>query len=185
MIFIIFLIFLTLLIQYAKIEMLFFILAIYSLIIVLLYLYFNAFDLAITEAALGVFISSSFMLKFIKIDNKILYLNCFSNIYKKNYYIKNIYLFIFNNLNIIIFAILLFYLDIDNKLIFDMEISNINTSKLNLYYLNNTIKDINIKSEVAAILANYRGFDTLIETLVIFIAGIATIFLKQNNHFNK
>lgn len=45
------------------------------------------------------------------------------------------------------------------------------------YYVDNTSNDIGIPSMVAAILASYRGYDTLGETTVILIAGIAVLVI--------
>ena len=45
------------------------------------------------------------------------------------------------------------------------------------YYLENAKNDIGIPSVVAAILASYRGYDTLGETSVILIAGLAVILI--------
>ena len=45
------------------------------------------------------------------------------------------------------------------------------------YYLENTKNDIGIPSVVAAILASYRGYDTLGETSVILIAGLAVVLI--------
>lgn len=50
------------------------------------------------------------------------------------------------------------------------------------YYVENTESEIGIPSFVAAILASYRGFDTLCETLVIAIAGIVISGLLKNNY---
>lgn len=44
-------------------------------------------------------------------------------------------------------------------------------------YIENTPKDIAVPNIVTAVLASYRGFDTLGETLVIFTAGIAVVLL--------
>ncbi|MBA2628677.1 MAG: cation:proton antiporter, partial [Rickettsiaceae bacterium] len=55
---------------------------------------------------------------------------------------------------------------------------------LTKYYLQNTRTDIAIPSFVAAILASYRGYDTLGETIVILIAGLAVLVIvsrKKNN----
>ena len=52
-------------------------------------------------------------------------------------------------------------------------------SMLHDYYVENTMKDIHINSYVASILACYRGFDTLIETCVIFIAGIGMFYVMN------
>ncbi|MDX2050209.1 MAG: hydrogenase subunit MbhD domain-containing protein [Rickettsiaceae bacterium] len=40
------------------------------------------------------------------------------------------------------------------------------------YYLQNTLKEINIPAFVTAILGDYRAFDTMLETIVIFTAGL-------------
>jgi len=44
-------------------------------------------------------------------------------------------------------------------------------------YVENTPKEIAVPNIVTAVLASYRGFDTLGETLVIFTAGLAVILL--------
>lgn len=47
------------------------------------------------------------------------------------------------------------------------------------YYIQNAIKDTNVGNLVAAILADYRGFDTLGETTVVFTAGIGVLLLLK------
>lgn len=47
------------------------------------------------------------------------------------------------------------------------------------YYIENSLKDTSVPNIVTAILADYRGFDTLFETTVIFSAGIACFFLLR------
>jgi multicomponent Na+:H+ antiporter subunit B len=41
------------------------------------------------------------------------------------------------------------------------------------YYIENTYRDTKVPNLVTAILADYRGYDTLFETVVIFTAGMA------------
>lgn len=48
---------------------------------------------------------------------------------------------------------------------------------VNQYFLEQTGKDIGISSFVAAILASYRGYDTLGETTVIFTAALAVAMI--------
>lgn len=43
------------------------------------------------------------------------------------------------------------------------------------YYINNTEKDTGVPNIVTAVLASYRGYDTLGETFVIFTAGICVL----------
>ena len=45
------------------------------------------------------------------------------------------------------------------------------------YYIRNTESEIGIPAFVAAILASYRGFDTLGETCVILIAGLGACII--------
>ncbi len=47
------------------------------------------------------------------------------------------------------------------------------------YYLENSIKETQVANVVSAVLASYRGFDTLGETVVIFTAGIAVLLLLK------
>ena len=50
-----------------------------------------------------------------------------------------------------------------------------------LQLIKNTKSEIGINSFVAAILASYRGFDTLCETCVIFLAGISVLLILGLN----
>ncbi len=48
-----------------------------------------------------------------------------------------------------------------------------NDSPLSHYFITDTISDTEVPNMVTAVLADYRGYDTMFETVVIFIAGIA------------
>ena len=47
------------------------------------------------------------------------------------------------------------------------------------YYIENALKDTSAPNIVTAVLADYRGYDTMFETIVIFTAGIACMFLLR------
>lgn len=47
------------------------------------------------------------------------------------------------------------------------------------YYIEHTLSDTSVPNIVTAILADYRGYDTLFETAVIFSAGLACFFLLR------
>jgi multicomponent Na+:H+ antiporter subunit B len=47
------------------------------------------------------------------------------------------------------------------------------------YYIENSIEDTSVPNIVTAVLADYRGYDTMFETAVIFSAGIACLFLLR------
>jgi len=50
------------------------------------------------------------------------------------------------------------------------------------YYINNSFPDTHVPNLVTSVLADYRGFDTLLETVVVFIAciGIYSILRKES-----
>ena len=45
------------------------------------------------------------------------------------------------------------------------------------HYLNDSIKEVDVPNVVTAILASYRGFDTLGEVAVVFTAGIGVLLI--------
>ncbi len=47
------------------------------------------------------------------------------------------------------------------------------------YYIEHAIEDTSVPNIVTAVLADYRGYDTLFETAVIFAAGLACFFLLR------
>ncbi len=51
---------------------------------------------------------------------------------------------------------------------------------LSPYYVEHTMEDTSVPNIVTSILADYRSYDTMFETIVIFAAGIACIFLLRN-----
>lgn len=52
-------------------------------------------------------------------------------------------------------------------------------------YLNESLEETNVPNVVAAVLASYRGYDTLGETTVIFTAGIGVLLLLGGRRRNK
>ncbi|MCP3873953.1 MAG: Na(+)/H(+) antiporter subunit B [Desulfobacteraceae bacterium] len=54
------------------------------------------------------------------------------------------------------------------------------SSHLSPYYIEHSIKDTSVPNVVTAVLADYRGYDTMFETIVIFTAGIVCIFLLRS-----
>jgi len=53
------------------------------------------------------------------------------------------------------------------------------SSHVSPYYIETSIKDTTVPNIVTAVLADYRGYDTMFETTVIFTAGIACFFLLR------
>lgn len=50
------------------------------------------------------------------------------------------------------------------------------------YYLENAVEDTNAPNVVAAIIIDYRGFDTLSETVVLFTAITAALSVLSSSH---
>ncbi len=50
-----------------------------------------------------------------------------------------------------------------------------NANRLSKHYIENTLVETEVPNMVTAVLADYRGFDTMFETVVIFCAGLAII----------
>lgn len=53
------------------------------------------------------------------------------------------------------------------------------------YYFENTLTQTGVPNVVTAVLASYRGYDTLGETVVIFCAGIAILMLLKGRRLTK
>ena len=142
--------------------------SVFSMIMATLYLLMSAPDVAMTEAAIGACISTAFIIKIIQ------YAKPENRTWHTKLRFQNIYHFLIMLLVAIIFIYSFMGLE---------EYGNAN-NRVNIYlakdYLANTKNEIGIPSVVAAILASYRGYDTLGETLVIMIAGVIIYFLLAN-----
>lgn len=140
------------------------ILSVFSLFISLCYLFMDAPDVAMTETALGACLSTCVLLNIIYIVGE----NTGKTPNGK---------IITASILCIIFIICLSWASLDLP-IFGSRDSPMQTH-LTEYYLENTKHDIGIPSIVAAILASYRGYDTLGETTVILIAGLAVLLITS------
>ncbi|MDX1917316.1 MAG: hydrogen gas-evolving membrane-bound hydrogenase subunit E [Rickettsiaceae bacterium] len=133
------------------------ILSSYSSVMCLLYLMLDASDVALTESAINASISTIFLILLVKkigVEDP--------SSYSINYF-TGICCFL---------GVLLICYDLSN---IAPEIGNANSplnKGLSAYYIKNTYHEIEIPAIVTAVLADYRGFDTFCETLVIFIAAI-------------
>lgn len=130
-----------------------------SSLVCLMYLILDAPDVAMTEAAIGACLSTIVLIIFItKIPEQ--------NFPRKTWLKKILALIC------CVFLCYLFY-----HLSFILPEIGLKDNPINLetgqYYIKNTQNEIGIPAFVAAVLGSYRGFDTMGETLVILIAGIA------------
>ncbi|QQV74820.1 hypothetical protein H6P87_00361 [Rickettsia tillamookensis] len=136
--------------------------SVFSLLIGVSYLIMDAPDVAMTEAALGACLSTC------------VYLNLLRKLPPdlKNIDRTNI---IPASLICLLFVVTLAYMGLELPNYGDDNAPiHMYSSK---YYLENTSRDIGVPSFVAAILASYRAYDTLGETSVILIAGIAVLLV--------
>lgn len=53
------------------------------------------------------------------------------------------------------------------------------------HYLNSGVEETNVSNLIAAILADYRGFDTLGETIVLFTSVVAVGSVLRSTVFDK
>jgi len=135
-----------------------FAMTIFSLISTLIYSLFDAPDVAMTEAAVNACISTIFLLQVTEITKV------------KTTTIAQTPL---NSLALLIITAIFIFLALYTTP-FGQEQNPTNQHVAN-YYLANTPKEIGIDSVVTAVLASYRGFDTLGETIVILTAGISVL----------
>lgn len=138
------------------------IMSVFSLFIGISYLFMDAPDVAMTETALGACLSTCVLINIVKIVGPN------AGLLQKPRVISAVIL-------CLILAIALVYASLDLP---DFGSSDSPLQKhVSKYYIENTHNDIAIPSMVAAILASYRGYDTLGETSVILIAGIAVMLI--------
>ncbi|MBT3668158.1 MAG: hypothetical protein HN548_11835 [Opitutae bacterium] len=58
-------------------------------------------------------------------------------------------------------------------------------SPVSSHFIANTGVDTEVPNMVTAVLADYRGFDTMFETVVVFIAGMAVLAILKNSSKKK
>ncbi len=137
--------------------------SLFSLISALLYLMLKAPDVGLTEAAIGVCISTVILLACVtklKEEKTKYKISFFGIIISLIFFVSMIYVS--------------FYLPE-----FGSAKTAANSSEIINFYETNTEQLIGIKSIVAAILASFRGFDTFGETLVIFTAMLSVLMILK------
>lgn len=144
-------------------------LAIFSLITAGLYMSMDAPDVAITEAAIGAAISTLFFLAAIRIVGR--------EESSQRHYVLAASALLSATFGLVVMAIL------EMPKIGDPE-SPAN-SYLASYYLQNSVEDTGVTNVVTAVLASYRGFDTLGEVYVILAAGISVLLILPLTMWKK
>lgn len=142
-------------------------LSIISILSSLIYLFMDAPDVAMTEAAVGACISSCILMLGVRhlggLDKR--------SSSQENFLVYALPCFF-------LFALLSYYsLDLHEYGVIPHEFQ----TGLTEFYKANVGNQVGVKSLVTAILADYRGMDTFCETLVIFTAGICVAALAKDS----
>lgn len=138
------------------------------MICALVFLLLDGVDVSLTEAAVGAGISTILFLSTLKYTNILIKPS-------KHAPIPLIVLFLS-----IVFMLSVMTSDLPNI----GKSYTTSNSKLTQYYITRSKNDTGIPNIVTSILASYRGFDTLGEVIVIFIAGISVIGILRNKKSN-
>lgn len=141
-------------------------LGIFSLLMASLYLTFDAPDVAITEAAVGAGVGTVLLLCaliFVGTEDK-----------------GASYNLLLPLVVIIVTGSALLYATVDMPSFGDPN-SPAYSSELTQHYITQSAKEIGIPNVVTSVLASYRGFDTLGETAVVFMAAIGVLLLLGGN----
>ena len=133
----------------------------YSLVAALMFITLDAVDVAFTEAAVGAGLST------------VLYIAAMRHLPKREKVVNDNTIFAL----IVCFGVgcLLIWASFDLPVIGD-PMAPIH-QHVGPYYISNTKPDMGIPNLVTGVLASYRGYDTLGETVVIFTAGLGVLLL--------
>ena len=140
-------------------------LAAYSFFLALLWAGLGAVDVAFTEAVVGAGLSTLFFLV-------ALFLTSHQEEIRKQFKVQMMAL---GSLGILGF--LLLFGSVDLPVVGDPE--SLPSKHVSSHYLKKSLEETDTPNVVTAVLADYRGFDTLGETTVIFTAGIACWMLLR------
>lgn len=138
-------------------------LAIYSLLMALVWVHLQAVDVAFTEAAVGAGISTVLLvgtLIFVKSDEELTPMIHWPSLAA-----------------VAVTGAVLIYGTLDMPPFGDPTAPA--SQHVAPYYIEHALADTGVPNFVTAVLASYRGYDTLFETAVIFTAGISLVLLLR------
>ena len=137
--------------------------SVYSALLTAIFVSLDALDVAMTEAAVGVGVTTTLFLATLKLVGN----NADS--FKKVSYIS-----LFLSLGVAFLLVI----GIAGLPLFGEADTPIH-QHLSSYFLENTLNETGVINTVTAILASYRGFDTMGEVVVIFTAGVGVLCLLK------
>ena len=146
-------------------------LTIFSLLMTFLYVLMNSPDVAITEAAVNSMLGTIFILTALILSGNKTTINI-----KKNTIII---------VSFIVFFSLVLISPITSQFPeFSAFLSPVN-NEISNYYISETINKLGFTNIVTGILASFRGFDTFIETVVIFSAANSIYMIMGTNETDQ
>ena len=141
----------------------------YSLISAIIFVSLDAVDVAFTEAAVGAGLST------------VLYIAAMKHLPKREKVVNDNTFFAL--VVCLVVGCLLVWASFDLPQIGD-PMAPIH-QHVGPYYITNTKTDMGIPNLVTGVLASYRGYDTLGETVVIFTAGLGVLLLLGDGRNNR
>lgn len=139
----------------------------YSFLMCLLWTEMGAVDVAFTEAAVGAGVSTVFFVAAVFRSNRLVAVRKSGRIF-----FKLLGLLVSSTLG----CILLFAA---NDFPSWADPTSPASTYVSPYYITNSIEDTSVPNIVTSVLADYRGFDTMFETAVVFVAGIAVFLILR------
>ena len=143
--------------------------SVYSALLTAIFVSLDALDVAMTEAAVGVGITTTLFLATLKLVGN-----------NADSFTKISYISLLTSLGVA----LLLVIGIAGLPLFGEADTPIH-QHLSTYFLENTLNETGVINTVTAILASYRGFDTMGEVVVIFTAGVGVLCLLKKDDCDK
>jgi|GEM_PF-1181938 len=142
--------------------------SLFSFAVAVCYTILNSPDVALTEALLNVFITFALLL---------IVCGLLKNIQGTlNAPTFKISVFLFGLCFCLIFVVI-FYILCNLGQVGEVNILQSPIRPVNTIYLQNSVKQTGVINVVTSTLASYRGFDTLLETFVIFLTSFCVLFV--------
>ncbi|QED23748.1 hydrogen gas-evolving membrane-bound hydrogenase subunit E [Candidatus Deianiraea vastatrix] len=149
-----------------------------SLFLTTMYLVLCAPDVAITEAAVGSAISTMFFLMAIRaIENNISHKQKHEKKERIKISLKNAT--IVKSSIVFCLFVLMIYIGVSDAFIEIGKLGNAVNFESSNYYIEHSYQETGVKNIVTSVLASYRGFDTLVENLVIMTSAIGVYFILK------
>jgi multicomponent Na+:H+ antiporter subunit B len=146
--------------------------AAYSLGLALIWVFLQAPDVALTEAAIGAGVTSIlFLLTITKTVRPVEDLTALSKVNWPGVAVVGV------------LAVLLLYTVPEIPAIGDPDAVAVSYAEVSQYYLENAYEQTHVENVVTAVLASYRGFDTFGEAVVVFGAGVAVLAVLKEERF--